>query len=451
MTNATDRAVVLLSGGIDSTTTLAIAAAEGFEPYALTFDYGQRHLKEIEAARRVAIHLRAKEHVVVKMDLRVWGGSALTDDIAVPKGRRIEEMAQEIPVTYVPARNTIFLSFALAWAEVLRASDLFIGVNAIDYSGYPDCRPEYIEAYERMASLATKAGVEGKQDLRIHTPLIKLSKAEIIRRGLEIGVDYKLTSSCYDPSTEGEACGICDSCTLRQKGILGERYRRSNKVPSPSSVLKMTYFVKEVYYTLQGEGANTGRPAVFCRFAGCNLWSGREEDRAGAVCRFCDTEFVGVDGPGGGAFSDAQFLADAIESRWPEKVLNASPRFAVCTGGEPLLQLDSELVEALHQRGFEVAVETNGTRMPPRGIDWICVSPKAGASLVLRQGNELKLVYPQPGIDPDRVLALDFQYFFLQPMDGPDAKENEQKAIRYCMTHPKWRLSLQTHKILGMR
>ena len=212
-------AVVLLSGGLDSATTLAIARGDGFTPYALTFRYGQRHEAEIEAARLVAARFGAVEHVVAQIDLRVFGGSALTSDIAVPKDRSVEEMARGIPVTYVPARNTIFLSFALAWSEVLRASDVFIGVNALDYSGYPDCRPEYIEAYERMANLATKAGVEGSQRLKIHTPLIGLTKAEIIRRGLELGVDYGITLTCYEPSAGGEACGHCDACLLRLKGF----------------------------------------------------------------------------------------------------------------------------------------------------------------------------------------------------------------------------------------
>lgn len=214
------RAVVLLSGGLDSTTVLAIARHEGFEPYALSFDYGQRHRHELAAAGRVASAFGVAAHHTVRFDLRAFGGSALTDDIEVPKGRSVESMsAADIPVTYVPARNTIFLSFALAWAEVLGASDVFIGVNALDYSGYPDCRPEYIEAYERMANLATKAGVEGQQQLRIHAPLIHLTKAQIIRRGLELGVDYSLTSSCYDPSPEGRPCGSCDSCQLRARGF----------------------------------------------------------------------------------------------------------------------------------------------------------------------------------------------------------------------------------------
>jgi 7-cyano-7-deazaguanine synthase len=213
------KAVVLLSGGLDSTTVLAIAKAEGYDVYALSFSYGQRHSWELECARVVARVGGAKEHRTATIDLRAFGGSALTAEIDVPKGRAPEEMSVGIPITYVPARNTIFLSFALAWAEVLGCSDIFIGVNALDYSGYPDCRPEFIEAFERLANLATKAGVEGRQALRIHTPLISLSKAEIIRKGLELGVDYGLTSSCYDPSPTGLPCGGCDSCVLRQKGF----------------------------------------------------------------------------------------------------------------------------------------------------------------------------------------------------------------------------------------
>ena len=214
------KAVALLSGGLDSTTTLAIARSEGFALYALTFRYGQRHDVEIEAARRVAAALGVAQHVVVQIDLRLFGGSALTDDdIAVPRDRDLDQMGESIPVTYVPARNTIFLSYALAWAEVLGANDIFIGVNALDYSGYPDCRPEYIAAYERMANLATKAAVEGRQRLTIHTPLITLTKRQIIQKGLELGVDYALTRTCYDPSPQGEACGHCDACLLRLKGF----------------------------------------------------------------------------------------------------------------------------------------------------------------------------------------------------------------------------------------
>jgi len=212
-------AVVLLSGGLDSTTVLALAKTQGFTPFALSFRYGQRHMYELQAARTIAEALGVAKHVVAQIDLREFGGSALTADIAVPKGRSRSEMRQGIPITYVPARNTIFLSFALAWAETLGSSDIFLGVNALDYSGYPDCRPEYIAAYESMANLATKAGVEGRQHLRIHTPLIRLSKAQIIQLGLSLGVDYAQTSSCYDPGADGRPCGACDSCSLRGKGF----------------------------------------------------------------------------------------------------------------------------------------------------------------------------------------------------------------------------------------
>ena len=209
----------MLSGGVDSATVLAIAATQGYENFALSFRYGQRHSVELEAARRIAKHYAVGRHLIVDIDMRLIGGSALTGDLAVPKSRGMQDMAKAIPVTYVPARNTIFLSYALAWAEVLGSSDIFIGVNALDYSGYPDCRPEYIEAYQRMARLATKAGVEGVQTLKIHSPLISLTKAQIIRKGIELGVDYSLTHSCYDPSEDGAACGECDSCLLRLKGF----------------------------------------------------------------------------------------------------------------------------------------------------------------------------------------------------------------------------------------
>jgi 7-cyano-7-deazaguanine synthase len=213
------RAVLLLSGGLDSATLLALARNADFEAYALTFRYGQRHEREIQAARQVASTLGVAEHVVFDIDLRLFGGSALTSDVEVPKGRSVLELASGIPVTYVPARNTIFLSLALAWAEVIGAADIFIGVNILDRSGYPDCRAEYIAAYERMANLATKAAVEGRTRFKIHTPLIELTKAEIIRRGLALGVDYSVTSSCYDPTAQGEACGECDACLLRRKGF----------------------------------------------------------------------------------------------------------------------------------------------------------------------------------------------------------------------------------------
>jgi 7-carboxy-7-deazaguanine synthase len=210
----------------------------------------------------------------------------------------------------------------------------------------------------------------------------------------------------------------------------------------------MTYAVKEIFYTLQGEGAQAGRAAVFCRFAGCNLWSGREQDREAAVCSFCDTDFVGVDGEGGGKFANADELAAAIASCWP--VGRPGKPYVVCTGGEPLLQLDSTLVDALHAQGFEIAVETNGTQLAPTGLDWICVSPKAGSELVLTQGHELKLVYPQPLARPERFEQLDFQHFFLQPMDSVLKAQHTREAVAYCMAHPQWRLSVQMHKVIGI-
>lgn len=211
----------------------------------------------------------------------------------------------------------------------------------------------------------------------------------------------------------------------------------------------MSYAVKEIYFTLQGEGRHAGRPAVFCRFAGCNLWTGREADRATATCRFCDTDFVGTDGPGGGKFPNAEALAAAIAATWPAGTDRGVP-YVVCTGGEPTLQLDRELVEALHAVGFEVAIETNGTNAVVEGVDWICVSPKAGTTLVQTRGDELKLVFPQPDAMPDRFAALDFRHHLLQPMDGPDREANTRAAVAYCLTHPRWGLSLQTHKFLAI-
>ncbi len=226
-----NKAIVLSSGGVDSTTAMAIAKSEEFELYSLSFSYGQRHSLEMEAAKKVASFYRVREHLVLDIDLRIIGRSALTADIEVPKDRSEGEMKHGIPITYVPARNTIFLSYALAWAEVMEISDIFIGVNAVDYSGYPDCRPKYIAAFQKMANLATKTGVEGRTRIRIRTPLIEMSKVEIIRRGLELGVDYGITHSCYDPSPEGKACGRCDSCLLRKKGF------KEAGIPDPANYI----------------------------------------------------------------------------------------------------------------------------------------------------------------------------------------------------------------------
>jgi 7-carboxy-7-deazaguanine synthase len=212
----------------------------------------------------------------------------------------------------------------------------------------------------------------------------------------------------------------------------------------------MPYHIKEIFYTLQGEGAQAGRPAVFCRFTGCNLWSGREADRSESICRFCDTDFIGTDGPGGGRFDTPQALAIAVADRFPRLKSNLISPLVVCTGGEPLLQLDEGLIAALHNFGFQVAIETNGTLLPPKSVDWVCVSPKAGSVLKVRSGDELKLVFPQEGLEPEDLESLDFKFFFLQPQDGPDIKHNTQLAIRYCLEHPNWRLSLQIHKLIGI-
>ncbi|MEG3632162.1 7-carboxy-7-deazaguanine synthase [Micromonospora palythoicola] len=242
---------------------------------------------------------------------------------------------------------------------------------------------------------------------------------------------------------------------MRQLRLLPAPYPRICRARHVGSsprrrILRSAYRVKEIFYTLQGEGTHAGRPAVFCRFTSCNLWTGREKDRHRAICQFCDTDFVGTDGPGGGRFQSAQDLAAAVAKAWAGAAHPRSRPYVVCTGGEPLLQLDAAAVEALHEQGFEVAIETNGTRPAPAGIEWICVSPKAGTNLVLRMGNELKLVYPQHGAEPERFADLDFGHFLLQPMDGPDQAANTRAAIDYCLAHPQWSLSLQTHKYIGI-
>ncbi len=269
-----------------------------------------------------------------------------------------------------------------------------MGVNAVDYSGYPDCRPEYISAFEHMANLATKAGVEGRTRLKIHTPLIQLSKSEIIRRGLDLGVDYAVTSTCYDPTSQGESVRSLRRLPSSFEGICRQRRFRSCRLLRRGTFRTMKYSVKEIIYTLQGEGANAGHGAVFCRFSGCNLWSGREEDRATAVCKFCDTDFVGINGEGGGHFSSAAELAEAISNSWNVDLGSSERPLVVFTGGEPLLQLDENLINAVHSVGFMIAVETYGTLTPPPGIDWICVSPKAGTVLRLRAGKRTETRLP---------------------------------------------------------
>jgi len=458
-------AVVLLSGGLDSMVCAAIARERGYSVVALTVDYNQRHRVELDAARSIAA-LLADRHIVLPLDLRAFGGSALTSDVAVPK----DGAGEGIPVTYVPARNTIFLSLALGLAEANRARDIFIGVNALDYSGYPDCRPEFIREFERVANLATKAGVEG-EGFTIHAPLQHLSKAEIAREAARLGLDAALSHSCYDPLPDGRHCGRCDACRLRAKGFveagladptayaplgpkMGEREEPRSGEGSPSPRASppgggrgRRYAVKECFLTLQGEGVQSGSRAVFLRFAGCNLWSGREADRAGAQCSFCDTDFVGTDGEGGGKFSGAEALAEHVEALWGQ---GREERLVVITGGEPMLQLDAALVDALHVRGFRIAMESNGTLPAAEGLDWICISPKAGTDVVQRWGNELKLVWPQEGIDPTSLEEWVFDHFLVQPMDCADREAAVEAAVRLAMERPKWRLSLQAHKVVGL-
>ena len=330
-------AVVLVSGGLDSATVLAIAAREGFSLHALSFRYGQRHAVELAAAREVCRRAGVAAHVEVALDLGFVGGSALTTDLPVPKHERVEDIGAGIPVTYVPARNTIFLSYALAWAEVLGAADIFLGVNALDYSGYPDCRPEYIAAYERMANLATRAGVEGRRGAADPHPADRPEqtgdRGARPRAGCRLWRDTELLR----PDTGWTRLRSLRQLPAASQGLPGEWDRGSGAVcqrvsgrkPETGSGNRVTYTVKEIFYTLQGEGANAGRPAVFCRFAGCNLWSGREADRADATCRFCDTDFVGTDGPGGGRFADAAALAEAVRAAWPA---NATGRSAAAGG-----------------------------------------------------------------------------------------------------------------------
>ena len=417
------RSLVVLSGGQDSTTCLywALGRFGAGNVSAVTFDYGQRHRIELDCAAAVARSASVPQTVLPIDTFRALGGDALTDEtIAVEDFDEAE--TGDLPTTFVPGRNLIFLTFAAALAWQRGIGHIVTGVAQTDYSGYPDCRAETMEALQQCLRLGMETDVE------LHTPLMDLSKAETVQLAIEVGAldAMALTHTC---------CG----------GLRTGRHRR------PVAGQHVTYSVREMYFTLQGEGARTGRAAVFLRFAGCNLWSGREQHRASAVCRFCDTAFVGTGGPGGGKFCSAPLLADAVERLWP----GASPggsRYVVCTGGEPLLQLDAPLIDELHARGFEVGVETNGTLEAPAGIDWLCVSPKADAPLVQASGDELKLVYPQeePAARPERFADLQFEHFFLQPMDSDRLADNTRAAVDYCLEHPQWKLSIQSHKILGI-
>ena len=392
MNLAPKNALVLFSGGQDSTTCLAWALEQFGRVETVGFAYGQRHATELEARPRVIERMRVAspawaarlgpDHMLSLDVLWEIGGSALTDDIALTMG------ADGLPNTFVPGRNLMFLTAAAALGWRRGIYDLVGGMCETDYSGYPDCRADTIAAMEKALSL----GLD--RDFAVHTPLMRIDKAETWRLAERLGgtafveLIVEETVTCYRGADKrnadlkhewGYGCGDCPACILRAGG-----HRAFS-----GSARRMTYQVKEIFYTLQGEGARAGRAAVFLRFAGCNLWSGREEDRANAVCTFCDTDFVGTDGSGGGKFANAASLARAVAAQWPEGA-HGRP-YVVCTGGEPLLQLDAELIVALHGYGFEIAIETNGTVLPPTGIDWICVSPKAGAGLLLKHGDELEI------------------------------------------------------------
>ena len=349
---------------------------------------------------------------------------------AAPRQRRGPRQTS-IPVTYVPARNTIFLSFALAWAETLGASDIFIGVNALDYSGYPDCRPEYIAAYEQMANLATKAGVEGTPAPADPHPADRPDQGADHRARPRAGRRLRADPQLLRPrSPKGAPAGPATRACCAAEGLRRGRPRGPGARPRRRDGW-MTYLVKEIFYTLQGEGAQAGRPAVFCRFSGCNLWTGREKHRARAICQFCDTDFVGTDGPGGGRFATARDLAAAVGRRVARAGHARRSPYVVCTGGEPLLQLDEAAVEAFHAAGFEVAVETNGTQDAPAGLDWICVSPKAGAPLRARPA-ATNSSWSTRRTAPPRSCSSTWTSprLLLQPMDGPEREKNTASGRR---------------------
>ena len=351
----------------------------------------------------------------------------------------------------MPARNTVFLSFALAWAETLGASDVFIGVNALDYSGYPDCRPEYIAAFEQMANLATKAGVEGRQRSADPHPADRADQGADhrarpgARRGLLADAQL-LRPRSPTAAPAGPVTRAC--CASRGFAELGlEDPALAPAVPRQTA---MTYRVKEIYYTLQGEGTHAGRAAVFCRFTSCNLWTGREKDRHRAVCQFCDTDFVGTDGPGGGRFATAAELAAAVSAAWDSQARTRERAFVVCTGGEPLLQLDEPAVDALHAAGFEVAVETNGTQAGPARPGLGVRQPEGRGAAEADQRRRAEAGLPAGGGGPGDVRGPGLPRLLLQPMDGPERDKNTRLAVEYCLAHPQWRLSLQTHKYLGI-
>ena len=437
--------MLLFSGGQDSATCLAWALDRYARVETVGFDYGQRHHVEMQARLTVRDAFatrfpqwaeRLGEDRV--LDIASFGRvaeSALTAD------RAIEADARGLPTTFVPGRNLVFFVYAAALADRRGAHALVGGMCETDFSGYPDCRPRH--AGRHGAGAAAGHGA----------PLPHRDAADAAHQGRDLGAGAPARRR-----RPGGADPDGDAHLLPRRPNappLGRRLRRLPRLRAARPRMgrlaargraSVTYAAKELFLTLQGEGGQAGRAAVFLRFAGCNLWSGREQDRAAAACTFCDTDFVGVDGPGGGRFASPDALADAAAALWRGE----GSRLVVCTGGEPLLQLDPPLIVALHARGFEVAVETNGTLPAPPGLDWICVSPKGAQPVVQTTGHELKLVFPQAEAPPERFAALAFERLLLQPMDGPERERNTRAAIAYCLTHPRWRLSVQTHKMLGI-
>ena len=441
------RAVVLLSGGLDSTTTLAVARRDGHEPLAITFRYGQRHEIEVDAARRVARAAKVTDPVVVDIDLRTFGARRCPANLRFPRTARAHHLSHGIPVTYVPARNTIFLSYALAFCgSPSSARDLhrrqcrgLLGISRLPARVH--------RGLSSHGHLATRAGVEGS---KVHspTPVIELTKAQIIRWASRWAWTTRSPRAATTPQFR-RCLRHCDSCVLRLKGSLRQGCRIHQIEPR---ALTSVYTVKEIF-TRCRRGIPGGSPLCVLPLQRVQSVDGARTGRAGTrFCKFGDTDFFGV-GPRRWQVRDGGQFGGRVAALWPSDNSAGSKPYVVCTGGEPLLQLDPALVSALHAEGFEVAVETNGTQDAPAGIDWICVSPKANAPLRLMSGNELKLVYPQtePEAQPECFEHLPFRHFSLQPMDGPQLAENTRRALEYCLAHPRWRLSLQTHKLLGLR
>ena len=424
---------------------LAHALHEGFDVHAMTFRYGQRHASRDRggAARGHGVRrARPRRRRHRPAHLRRVGADA---DIDVPKDRDARRrVARDSDHVRAGAQHDLPV-VRLAWAEVLGAPDIFIGVNALDYSGYPDCRPEYIAAFERMANLATRGGVEGTAPMRIQTPLIDLTKREIIRLGLSLGVDYSMTLSCYDPAPRGEACGHCDACQLR----LAASPRQAGPAPYATRLTVCTRLRRSSTRS-RAKARTPAVPAVFCRFSGCNLWTGAKRTaRRPSASSATRTSWAWA------PTAASSRRRTRLPTRWRRAGRAAKRR----RSGWWCAPAASRCCSSMRRRstrstrrGFERrGGDERHAVEPPAGIDWICVSPKANAPLVLTAGDELKLVYPQAGADPERFAGLDFDNFFLQPMDGPDARENTRKAVEFCLAHPLWRLSLQTHKLLGLR